>query len=529
MTTTTRLRRIRRDRGSIPMALLVVIVGTGLVALMLPMVVMQISSSSFASSRSEALHAAQSGIEMGIAEIRSATTEGEGDRRKLPCGPLTGPATDDGSTYHLDIEYFYAGDPSLHDDDWRKDHVMICATGAGPYDSASGSGTPSFALLTATGSSPNEVRERTLEVTYIVKTTNRNIAGGAIPLFPKAGSTNHFCLDAGIPIKANNRVGALPCPTDPSRIPVQQKWAYTEDLTLQLTATVGDLNLNPDGTGLCLDTVSSPHAVGTLMTVRPCARVTDGKGGERAVWRQVWSINGSGHFEGSKSDYSDLDSYCLYAVDQPAVQLSLNQKCGTSTTDPQGAWNPMPSVGAGQAGAANGQLVNFAQFGRCLDVTNQSTGSGDNGGTFLILYPCKQNPNITKLAWNQKWEAVPVGTDTVQWRTYVNNKTSNAYCLTSPLSTTGYVHVKACGTTTGQVWTKPTDVDSAGNQLAYAKKYVTRDQAGLCLSASPDEYFGNAKVAVAACAGATDQKWNADPNVTLTSVIRLHELAPAGK
>ena len=61
---------------------------------------------------------------------------------------------------------------------------------------------------------------------------------------------------------------------------------------------------------------------------------------------------------------------------------------------------PDAAVGAGAAGASSGQLVNFNQFGRCLDVTNQDVTSA-----YLIAWPCKQAPDPTNVAWNQRWVA----------------------------------------------------------------------------------------------------------------------------
>jgi hypothetical protein len=61
---------------------------------------------------------------------------------------------------------------------------------------------------------------------------------------------------------------------------------------------------------------------------------------------------------------------------------------------------PTASVGAGAAGTALRpfQLVNYQYFGRCIDTTNQ-----DVQATWLIGYPCKQDPLATNLTWNQKF------------------------------------------------------------------------------------------------------------------------------
>lgn len=524
------VRRDTRDRGSMPVAILVMIVGLGLAALMTPLVLTQFSATTFQTTRGSALHAGQSGIEIALGEIRSAVTDGDGDQEKLPCGPLEGEVGDGNGRYRVTIDYFYFDDPSEHDAAWREDNVMICVPGYGPYDPVADSGTPNFALLTATGTDSSDRRSRTLEATYIVKTTNRNIAGGALPLFPMPGSATHYCMDAGDPLAAGNAVGVSACPTGGAHVPDRQKWAYTTDLTLVLTASVGDTTLNPDGTGLCLDTPTASHYAGAPLVVQPCQTVASGRHEGRAVWHQTWSINSNGHLEGSRTDFSGLDGWCLEAAAQPTAQLTLQRGCSGSTTDPHQAWNPWPSVGAGQAGETNGQLVNFLLFGRCVDVTNQSTAGGANGGTFLILYPCKQNPNPAALDWNQKWEPVAVGSSgLVQWRTYPRNNTSDPYCLTSPQSPGGYVYVSSCSrahrSAARHRWTLPTDIDDEGMQLPYTKKYLVQDATGLCLDRGPDgdEYGGNLKVVVATCDGSMGQKWNADPNIADSSVVRLHE------
>ena len=47
--------------------------------------------------------------------------------------------------------------------------------------------------------------------------------------------------------------------------------------------------------------------------------------------------------------------------------------------------------------AATGQLVNYQQFSRCLDVTNHLWNSD-----YMIVWFCKQAPDGT-VPWNQKW------------------------------------------------------------------------------------------------------------------------------
>ena len=70
------------------------------------------------------------------------------------------------------------------------------------------------------------------------------------------------------------------------------------------------------------------------------------------------------------------------------VVLGNGNNCRRSYDNIQN-WAPDAAVGAGAAGPLTTQIVNFSQFGRCIDVTNQDVTS-----TFLIVWPCKQAPNV---------------------------------------------------------------------------------------------------------------------------------------
>lgn len=529
---TTIWHRLHRDeRGSLPMAMLVILVGMALAALLIPMVISQNSVTRFDVRRAQSLQAAEAGLDVALGLIRSASdADGNGVPSKLPCNTATGTvAGTDGGSYSVSIAY-YVNNPSGQGADWQQANAMTCSSGYGVFDKPTDSFVPSFALLTSTGTDGSTEPGRTLQATYVFKTTNSNIAGGALPMFSEPNTTDSYCMDAGSPIRVGNAVGLQACPSDPTQVPDQQKWAYNQNLSLQLTATIGDTTLNPDGTGLCLDTSSSTHNAGVGLVVEPCALVPSGSHKGAAVWNQEWSIDDSAHFEGAKSDYSDIDGWCIDAASQPVAQLTL-QTCAGGTTDPSQAWNPTPTVGAGQAGATNGQLVNFLLFGRCLDVTNQSVDTGDNGGSFLILYPCKQNPDPTKVAWNQRWTSVPIpGGSTVQWRTYYQDDSSQPYCLTSPGSAGGDVYVSSCSSVNksaaNQAWKSFAEQDADGNQLSYSLKYTVQDSTGLCLAQGPndDQYNDNLKVIVTGCDGTAGEKWNADPNVQVPMLSNLREL-----
>ncbi len=207
-------------------------------------------------------------------------------------------------------------------------------------------------------------------------------------------------------------------------------------------------------------------------------------------------------------------------------QITLSTSCST--------WAPSAAVGAGAAGKASGQLVNFNQFGRCLDVTNQDVTS-----SFLIDWPCKQAPNPTNVTWNQRWSMPTASPNTNLGITGVGPITTNyqnngtLYCLQSPLSTTGYVLVNPCpagGTPSNMTWTVygATNAYATSYQIMDATSTVNPQATPLCLqptdpTANPPDLFsgGNnvSKMIVAPCNGSTLQKWNAPANLLSPSPL----------
>jgi hypothetical protein len=350
--------------------------------------------------------------------------------------------------------------------------------------------------------------------TYKVKTTNSNIDGGQIRIFPNG--TGNYCMDAGSTPAVNSAVYLQPCSTSQPPLP-QQVWAYNADLSIQLTSTIGNTALNANGNGLCIDG-GSPHAAGNAMVLKACAPTG------QATWRQQWSIDDSSHYRGALTDQSDTDGYCIQAASQAINIPLLLQTCAGSVTDTAQTWVPTPNAGAGMAGAGNTQVVNFQQFGRCLDVTNQTPTYGSvaspGGGQFLILYACKQNPNPSKVAWNQKFTPAPTPAATPTAGKWVTNNGS-AYCLNSPLTIGAYVTVQPCpggapAAGSAMRWTSYQTQDSTGKELPYFSKYTLQDENKNCLTlgSNTDTYNGQYyKATVGKCDGTTQQKWNAQPNL----------------
>lgn len=521
------------------MLLLVILVGLAFGALLIPMIITQDQTTRFDVSRTRSLHAAEAGLDVGLGLVRAATPDGKaGDTTKLPCGPLAGNVGAGSGTYTVAVAY-YTSDPGAHvgDATWLSNNAMLCVKDYGPYDPTTKSYVPSYALLTANGSDGPGVNGaspgRTLRTTYVVKTTNSNIAGGLISIYPDGMSTDRYCMDAGSAPTLGTVIVTTPCqPNSPA-----QSFSYNTDLSIQLVSSVTDASAvgTARGNGLCLDS-AAPHATDRPIALGWCAAQTKGADGvlrnTAAPWNQQWSSDDSAHLRGAKPDRSDVDNFCI-DFRTPGQPITL-RNCAGGVTDVNQTWVPTPNVGAGAAGAPDPlpagylatphQLVNFLQFGRCLDVTNTNVASD-----YLIAYSCKQNPNPGRVLWNQKWAYDSRG----QWVTYNGGNSADKYCLTSPRTAGAYVKVTQCPATPNPTttWTNNLTQDASGNELPYKHKYTMVDSGGLCLSLSPATDLLNGqyyKTITATCDGSAAQKWNALPNAAKPVLQNTIELPYAG-
>lgn len=515
------------------MALLVSIVGLGLAAILLPYVITQNAVSRFDARQAVTIHAAESGLEVALGVMRNVGSISVGGQvaanaQDLPCGPLQGSVGPDGlGSYTVTIAY-YTEDPRGMDAGQRAAKRMACSPGSGVYyqgDESSGANyAPRFAVLTATGA---DNVNRSLQATFTIRTRGDRVPGGLLPLFPSGSSPQQYCLAVSGQPALNSPVTIQKCwrKGDDPALEAPQKWSYLNNLTIRLASTVGDTLQNPSGSGLC---IMSPNSSGVQVRLTYCPDYnTDGTVGP-STWNVQWSINNSGHFESSRnSSAKQLSGMCLHVDKQVDGEPVVLKTCSGGTTDEHQAFNPDPSVGSGQAGAPNNQLVNYELFGRCLDVTNQSTATGNNGGSFLILYPCKQHPDPSQVAWNQKFTPVSAGSG-FQWRTYPGS--GGTYCLTSSGTLNGFVYVSTCQSGNArQIWKDPATI---------SWPYAMVDSEGRCMApgpppgidASSDEYNtyvynANLKAIVTTCSGARNQWWNADP-IKDPSLTNLHESGP---
>jgi hypothetical protein len=497
------IRRHADDSGSLAFALMVTLVGMTLSALLVPMVVGQIRSTGEESKRVQAVNAAQAGMDVALEHIQAASDgSGNGVLASLPCGPFTGSVGAGGSSrYQVNVDYFPI-DPKGHDQDtaWITANRINCISGGGTYS------TPSYALLRALGTDQatgafTAVPTRSLAATYKFEISNQNIPGGLIRTYKSA---KDLCLDAGSSSPAaGTNVVVQPCVAGSS----QQKWAYSSNLSLVLVTsrTPG----NP--AGMCIDG-GATEKVGNNATMQPCV--------VPKTAQQQWSLDDASKFEGT-SDGKNLNKLCL----NPQVQDTAGSFIVLGKTDAGTCptlWSPEASAGAGAAGPATGQLVNFAQFGRCLDITNK-----DVTYPHEIAWPCKQAPDPTTLTWNQVFSipAVPAGSTSASGP-ISTVKSGITYCLESPNSTAPntYVIVEDCSTgpAADEIWTVYGDTGS------YNTSYRIADKNGYCLSptdqyATPPDLFANgtltSKIVVAVCSGSTLQKWNAPPNILQSSPL----------
>jgi hypothetical protein len=502
-----RLARGGEDRGSMAMVFLVIIVGVALGGLLLPVIISQTRSTTFDSTRIRSLDAAQAGIDMVVGQIRSTSGGGTyGDPGLLPCGPIAGTVTGTNPGSYTTTVAYYKIDPIANPGATK----MICAPNYGPYDPATNTRTPKFALITSSGVAGaignGGSAGRTLVTTYVFKTDDTNVSGGVIRIFPDS-SGMQYCMDAGSNPVAGSQIRLQVCSTaNPPA--AQQVFAYRTDLSIQLVSSAAGGNV-----GLCLD-AKTPHSNGYPLYLDTCAPLGS------ATYDQEWSVDDNAHLEGAKSDKSGLDGYCINVAAQSAGQALTLQGCSGGTTSTTQTWVPDPRAGAGMAGAKYKQLVNFLKFGNCLDVTGQNTGAA-----YLILYTCKQNPNPTSVTWNQIFTPTPaLGTKPTVTELITAGSDNKKYCLKSPFTLGGYVTVTTSGCTgkpatdpSNLVWTVNQVQDATGADLSYDLKYTIKDYNGNCLGlgASNDLHDGQyPKVVVTTCDGSTSQKWNADPSLS---------------
>jgi hypothetical protein len=342
--------------------------------------------------------AAEAGFDIALNRIRAANTGATttdqstglpvlvGSRALLPCSApgtptITGAVNNGAATdtsYSVTLVY-YNSDPSLGG------ATVIGCSGTAPAS------VPSFVQITSTGSAKDIAGtrvgsgNRVLQTVYALHTNNANVAGGTIPFY----SNLNLCFavnDTVGQIKIGDGITVATCSTT-TPIDARQAFSYTQNLQLQVTGT--------SGSPLCLQAATSQH---TVVTLQAC----DGNSLPNSpstsppytLSTQVWSYNDS-------TDTGLASNLCLNLYTGTPGSVAALAAGDLVDVDSCGAQMvPTAKVGAGAAGGLYRpfQLVNYLYFGRCIDDTNQNVLA-----TWLIGYPCKQDPLGSNLTWNQMY------------------------------------------------------------------------------------------------------------------------------
>jgi hypothetical protein len=496
------------------MAMVIVIVGMALGALMVPIIVTQSKNTTHSDTRVQALHQAESGIDAMLGLIRGATADGvSGAPTLLPCAPVSWPnAPAPVSGYTVTVKYSTDTQTDLGCPGTSLDAETNLPV------------VPTFATITSTGTDIAGTRtsSRTLDTTYAFSTTdifnlnqaNSSTAGGQIRLNPRAffDEDETQCLAApGVP-EAGMPLAVQACSTQstPTNLPMQQ-FFYDSNLSLRLARSMATAPPN----GLCVSMSTTSNAV----TMEPC--LTAGSG-----FIQQWTLNADAAFVATPSS----PPLCL-AVRATGTNIVTKACQPVNTYDSTASWLPTPSVGTGAAGAANSQLVNFSQFGRCAQVANQ--GGPTSGSNPFILYPCEQRVVAVPSAvpWFQQFTYSSTG----RWELAANPADSTKYCLTSQGVVNRPVLVTECAAvaTPNQKWTDYGAANQAtAGQWRYVQRYRIVDYNNLCMSLNPttdsNAAFVNpitgqnySTITSETCDGSAPQKWNAAPPAQSTTPARV--------
>ena len=491
------------DAGSLPLAMLLTMVGSGLAAMIAPLVLNQLEATRTEMRRTHAVNAAHSGLNAALGRIRAArTADGTGLPARLPCtgtNRIRGSVGGGTGRYEVDVAYLSVS-PLGRSEAWVQQRRLACVEGVGPAR------PPRYAVAFSVGVDQQDGRSVAVRGTYRLRSTlNPNIPGGLVRVY-----RTDRCLDAGSATPgAGTAMAVQQCAPDAAR----QAFAYNSQLNLVLVSSSTDTYPR----GLCLD---APAVVNVAVRLQPCA--------VPAVPSQQWSYNDWRNFEGT-TDGVALNGFCLN-VDGAALvvgQQSLDAqgrrtedtRCRRDTLDVVQSFAPDPAVGAGAATARTEQLVNFEEFGRCLDV--------DKGDVTLplIVYPCKQAPSAAAIHWNQRWTLPGGGAGTGPITVARAGEQNRRYCLSAPQGNGAklLVRVEPCpeGVPPARLtWTAHRRTNT------FDGSYVITDHLGRCLASSPEHVrhvdLTNYAI-VDGCDGSRIQKWNVDPGSWLPAFTDVAE------
>ena len=414
------MMKIRNDDGSLPLAMLLTIVAVALSALLVGTLSLQLRSTRYAVQRSDALDAAEAGIQVGVGHIRSAG----GTVTQLPCGPYSGAVVGATQQAYTVTLYYLSSRPPAGNTTWAAANKLSCT---GTYLT---SGTPLYVMLASTGRVVTGGQGRTVTATYPIHSASRdNLAGGLIHAWSAVQPPNpDLCFSA-----TNNP----PNVGDPITIQIcdstnpLQKFTYNANNQLVLVATLS----NTAQSEMCLEASSSN---GQTVKFKQCSN---------GVPQQI-NYNLTQNLEGSTGNGP---SGICYNVANPGVPGGTvvmasssgnngNGNGGGSGSGTGGCGLPanttrtfLPDILVGLGAVlSSGQLASFRLSGYCLS---------DDVGT-VDMQACQYGT----IDWNMIWTLPDPALDGPITATNTSNKKQ---CLVSPgtITSGSYVTVVQCPTT----------------------------------------------------------------------------------
>ncbi|WP_084103667.1 hypothetical protein [Demequina sp. NBRC 110056] len=483
---------MRRDDGVAMLSvLMLMMVLTVLAILVLGAVLTQVNPTLFSDKNSRTLAAAQAGLDVTAAQVRNATApDGTGaimgDIHRLPC-IVEGTVDNSGdTTYRATVEY-YKDDPTTRDETWRAANQLRCYTGTGLNGGVRD--VPRFAVIESEGfdvtaTAQVDRADRVVEATYQFQLTTMKVSGGQI-----YDDDLQYCLVADHAGEGANIRYRPAGHSDCNEKTALNSWTWDEDYMLHLASS--DL---PGVIPMCISGRPWSNGSARAVTLQECALGTRDDLGQRFSWTGSHTWRGQ---NSANTAYADS-----YLVNQDS-RVDANDALSAANSATNKSVTPEPAVGKGNASYATNQVVNFHEFGRCLDVTDE-----DINKSYMIAYPCKQDPSgFGSFKWNHKWfYAEPTDTESVTTTIHVlvDNRTDRKYCLYTP---SGSVYPRFGTTCTGdsRTWTR---YGQTGDEDAY----TIQDSAGRCLTVGGSEYplHGSqwSRIVVATCEGKETQQWN---------------------
>jgi hypothetical protein len=525
-------RLVNNESGiAIMSALMLMLIVTALSVLVLGFVLAEVRPTQFANKNTRTIAAAQAGIEVAVAQIRTSTAaDGTGVQMgnilELPCevrGPVEGAA--DGTGFEAKISYF-TQDPAGRDATWRQDNALRCFTTGSPKGVRA---VPRFAIITSEGTDPStkvivDAADRTVEATYTFPLTTRNVSGGQI-----TDDSGNYCLVANS-LSAGSGVTFLSGASAACREKTDYNlWSWRSDYMIHLSSS--DTN---GRVPMCLSgraTSGTPAA----MVLRAC---NTGAGDPQG---QLFQWTGEHTWRGQNAANTDISNTRIKVATIGGVR-TLGVVNANSGANPI----PLPEVGKGNASKDTDQVVNQQKFGRCLDVTDENLSKA-----YMITYPCKQDPSGQgQFSWNHKWYYTEVDPDSttqsVSTKIYVRHGNTTQNCLittntqgvnmSSSLNrTSGSLTMDGVSTSRFPIFrTSSNGIDCSSANSNWTRNGDTGvketswtfvDRNGRCLSANgPKMHVGWDAVVVETCNGSNNQKWNVPEDPVEGTLTGFEEL-----